>query len=145
MLMTDEQNLLFCDARDRDGIPAGQMLDDTRPLSGSQRGPERHPASAPLGTTAGGGGNDVDGRASRRRTSADAAAAVVVRCVHCRARLRWAGRRSGRTRCPKCRKRLILRSVGPGNWAVLPENDDSVAGMICDWLGQRSLDGNSDS
>jgi DNA-directed RNA polymerase subunit RPC12/RpoP len=145
MLMKEPQNMLLCDACDRDPEPTGQIADDTRPQSGPRCSPEARPVSAPPGTSAGGGGDDVVARATHCRTSADAAAAVIVRCVHCRARLGWAGRRSGRVRCPKCRKRLIVRSTGPGNWAVLSESDDSVAGMVCDWLGPRSSNKDADS
>jgi predicted RNA-binding Zn-ribbon protein involved in translation (DUF1610 family) len=145
MWMREPDNMLLCDGRDRDTEPTGQIPEDTRPPSGSPGTPEAHPGSTPPGTSAGGGGDDVMARPSRRRTSVEAAAAVIVRCVHCQARLRWAGRRSGRARCPNCGKRLILRRSEPGQWAVLPENDDSVAGLVCDWLDRRSSNKDSDS
>jgi hypothetical protein len=65
--------------------------------------------------------------------------------VHCQARFRWHGRRSSRARCPNCHRRLILRRTARGKWTVLPENDDSTAGMICDWLGRPCPDEDSDS
>jgi hypothetical protein len=145
MNMSRPSNLTYCDASDRDTEPTGQMPGDTQPLSDSRPSSDAHPDSAPKGTSTDGSDNDAGGRAPRRRASAHASRAVIVRCVHCKAALRWRGRRSGRMRCPRCRRRLILRCRKRGQWTVLPENDDSVAGMICDWLGRRCPDEDSDT
>jgi DNA-directed RNA polymerase subunit RPC12/RpoP len=132
---------VLCEASDRDSEPAGQLPDHTRPPFGSAESPEGHPASTPRGAGATGG---VDGRepiqTDRRPAPSPTYPRATVRCTHCGARLRWTGRRSARVRCPKCRLRLVLRLGPDGKWAVLPENDDSVAGMICDWLGNRNHD-----
>jgi predicted RNA-binding Zn-ribbon protein involved in translation (DUF1610 family) len=144
MLMKEGHNKLLCNTGERDTEPTGQIPDDARPPSGSQRRPAAHPATTTPDTPTGGGRDDVNARPPRRRASATAAAGVVVRCVHCRTGLRWAGRRSGRARCPNCGKRLVLRRSGSDNWTVLPENDDSVAGLVCDWLDRRNSNKDSD-
>ena len=129
------------DASDRDSESTGQARRRTWPTSGSQQCPDAHPAGAPLGTTHSGSCDGADGRASRRHASADSDEQVVVlRCVSCRRRLRWRGRRAARTRCPHCGQRLIARCDADGVWNVYIENDDSLAGMICDWLGKARED-----
>jgi DNA-directed RNA polymerase subunit RPC12/RpoP len=132
---------VLCEASDRDSELAGQLPDHTRPSFGSAGSPEGHPASTPGGAAATGG---VDGRepgqTDPRPAPSPTHPRVAVRCVHCGGRLRWAGRRSARVRCPKCGIRLVLRLGPDGKWAALPENEDSVAGMVCDWLSRRNHD-----
>jgi len=72
-----------------------------------------------------------------RRAPAHADGVVVAHCVHCGGRLRWRGRRAARTHCPRCRRQLILRRSASGGWDVLPENDDSLAGMVRERLRRR--------
>jgi hypothetical protein len=145
MQVNEWNSMLLCDVSPRDTEPAGHLPDPTRLLSGSRPGPEPRPNSAPQGTPADGSGDDAGEGTSRRRASVTTAPGVIVRCVHCRASLRWAGQRSARIRCPKCQQRLVLRRTARGQWRVYPENDDSVAGLICDWLGRRTDDDDPDS
>jgi len=119
----------------RDPEPTGQMSDDTRLLSDSRHDPDGSDFGAPQGTPVNGGHGDRHVRAPHRRTSVNAAPGAVVQCIRCHLRLRWTKRVSGRARCPHCGARLIVRRTGRSTWRVVPENQDSLAGMICDWLG----------
>ena len=145
MLAQDQYNMLLCGSSERDPQPPGQLSADTRPLSGFCAGPAGHLESASPGALAGGGHRGANRRVPHQRTSSAPGSPVVVHCVNCRAGLRWSGQRSTRTHCPKCHCRLILRLDTAGHWAAFPENDDSVAGMICDWLGRRCDNDESDS
>lgn len=164
MHMNESCNWDIGDASNRDREPTGQTCDDPRPLAGSRHHPEAHPSRAQWGTAADGSSDDAGGRAPRRHTSApatshaetshtttsppqtsQATSSGIVHCFYCRAALRWPEHRSGRVRCPKCHRYLILRCMDDGHWEVFPENDDSISGMICDWLGQRIPDEESDS
>ena len=57
-----------------------------------------------------------------------------VRCPHCSKAIWWQGHESDRFGCPVCATRVIVRPLADGTVQVGLENDDTVAGMICNWL-----------
>jgi|GEM_PF-2568052 len=74
-------------------------------------------------------GEEADSPRDRRTFDID--------CCGCRKTFRWRGHESSLARCPHCRSQLVILLEYDGRCTVLPKDGESVAEMICDWIGDR--------